>query len=187
MRNECLARGPISHAVVSFYKNQIQPFTGQIDHMLDDGTHAIDTLRWLCGGEAVDIQSTVRRIGVPDINFITATITFSTDAIGVLLASWSSGRRIFSIEMHAPGICAEVNPEGFGTLYADGDASETRLHTESVAESDQFFVYGGFQAKSREFIDGIKTRTQPDSNFADALKTMDIAQRILAQAALRGQ
>jgi len=67
----CLARGPISHAVVRFYKNQIAPFTGAIDHMLDDGTHAIDTLRWICGGEAESIDSTVARSQVPDINVIT--------------------------------------------------------------------------------------------------------------------
>ena len=186
MRNVCLTRGPISHAVVRFYKNQMQPLTGTLDHMLDDGTHAIDTLRWLCGGDAVNIQSRVRRIGVPDINFITATITFSTNAIGILLASWSSGRRIFSVEMHAPGICAEVDPEGMGYLHADGDSAGVSLHTQTAARSDEFHIYGGFQAKSREFIDAIHAGSQPESNFADALKTMDIAQRILAQATLGG-
>lgn len=184
LRNVCLARGPVSHAVVSFYKNQFEPFTGPIDHMLDDGTHAIDTLRWLCGGEVVEIQSSVRRIGVPDINFITATLAFSTGAVGILLANWTSGRRKFSIEMHAPGICAEVNPEATGYLYADGDVDGVRYTSQEVAASDEFFVYGGFQAKSREFINAIQTGTQPQSSFGDAHKTMEIAHRILAQATL---
>jgi len=184
MREACLARGPISHAVVRFYKNHITPFTGAIDHMMDDGTHAIDTLRWICGGEAVDIQSTVARRGVPDINVITATIQFSTGATGVLLANWSSGRRTFSIEMHAPGICAEVDPEGTATLYADGDTAGTARDTTAAAGSDKFFVYGGFQAKSREFIDAVRNGTQPSSHFADAFKTMRIAHRILARATL---
>jgi predicted dehydrogenase len=186
MRDACLARGPITHAVVRFYKNQITPFTGAIDHMLDDGTHAIDTLRWLCGGEAVAIDSTVARCRVPDINLITATIQFSTGAIGVLMANWASGRRTFSIEMHAPGICAEVDPEDTATLYADGDTTGQRVHTADAAKSDEFFVYGGFQAKSREFIDAIRAGRQPSSNFGDALKTMEIAHQILAQATLAG-
>jgi virulence factor len=184
MRDACLARGPITHAVVRFYKNQIAPFTGAIDHMLDDGTHAIDTLRWICGGEVAEINSTVARCQVPDINIITATIQFSTGAIGVLMANWSSGRRTFSIEMHAPGVCAEIDPEGTATLYADGDTTGQSIHTSEVAESDEFFVYGGFRAKSREFIDAIRAGSQPSSNFGDALKTMEITHRILAQASL---
>jgi predicted dehydrogenase len=186
MRNACLERGPIQHAVVRFYKNDSVPFTGAIDHMLDDGTHAIDTLRWLCGGEVVDIQSSVRRAGVPDINFITSTLTFDTGATGILLTSWTSGRRIFSIEMHAPGICAELDTEGEGRLYADGDTTGIASNSQQVAGSDDFYVFGGFQAKSREFIDAIRTGTLPSSHFGDAWKTMDIAHRILAQATLAG-
>lgn len=187
MRDACLARGPITHAVVRFYKNQIIPFTGALDHLLDDGTHAIDTLRWLCGGDVLDVQSEVRRIGVPDVNLICATLSFSTGAVGVLLANWSSGRRIFSIEMHAPGICAELDPEGVAHCYADGDGAGLHRHTTEAAGSDELFVYGGFQAKSREFLDAIQTGSQPGSHFADALRTMEVAHRILAQAALRGQ
>jgi predicted dehydrogenase len=182
----CLRRGPITHAVVRFYKNDIRPFTGAIDHMLDDGTHALDTLRWLCGGEVVEIQSQLKRVGVPDINFITATLTFSTGATGMLLASWSSGRRIFSVEMHAPGICAEVDTEGETVIYADGDTTGTTMTSQSVAGSDEFFIFGGFQAKNREFIDAVRTASQPSSSFGDALKTMQVAHRILAQAALAG-
>lgn len=185
-RDTCLERGPITHAVVRFYKNDIRPFIGAIDHMLDDGTHALDTLRWLCGGDVVDIQSQLKRVGVPDINFITATLAFSTGATGMLLASWSGGRRIFSVEMHAPGICAEVDTEGETAIYADGDTAGTMMTSQSVAGSDEFFIFGGFQAKNREFIDAIRIGSQPSSNFQDALKTMKIAHRILAQATLAG-
>jgi predicted dehydrogenase len=185
-RNTCLERGPITHAVVRFYKNDIRPFTVAIDHMLDDGTHAIDTLRWLCGGEVVDIHSQLKRVGTPDINFIAATLQFSTGATGILLASWSSGRRIFSVEMHAPGICAEVDTEGDTTIYADGDTTGTTMTSLLVAGSDEFFVFGGFQAKNREFIDALRGGATPSSSFPDALKTMQVAHRILAQAALAG-
>jgi len=183
-RDACRERGPITHAVVRFYKNDIRPFTGSIDHMLDDGTHALDTLRWLCGGEVVEIQSRLKRVGVPDINFITATLAFSTGATGMVLASWSSGRRIFSVEMHAPGICAEVDPEGETVIYADGDTTGTKMTSQSIAGSDEFFIFGGFQAKNREFIDAVRTGSQPSSHFGDALKTMRVAHHILAQATL---
>jgi virulence factor len=186
LREECLKRGPITHAVCEFYKCAPQPFLGARDHMMDDGVHAIDTLRWMCGGEVVDIQCTTRRIGTPDINFILAVLHFDNGATGLMVNSWTSGRRIFRVQMHAPGICAEAEHEGKGRLYADGDVNGTEFDTHTVAGSEEFHVYAGFAGKNREFIDCLKAGKQPDSNFADAVKTMEVAEAILAVALLEG-
>lgn len=181
---ECRRRGPIVHAVCEFYKCSMEPFLGAGSHMMDDGVHAIDTLRWMCGGEVVRVQSLTRRVLVPDINFISAMLHFDNGAVGVMLNSWTSGRRIFRVQMHAPGICAEAEHEGKGRLYADGDTTGVEFDTREVAGSDEFHVYGGFRAKHREFIDCLKAGRQPGSNFSDAVKTMEVADRILAQALL---
>ena len=53
-----------------------------------------------------------------------------------------------------------------------------------IAGSDEFYVYGGFRAKNREFIDAVKSGTQPASHFGDAVKTMEVAETILAAALL---
>ncbi|HEY3282095.1 MAG TPA: Gfo/Idh/MocA family oxidoreductase [Armatimonadota bacterium] len=184
LRGECLKRGPITHAVCEFYKHAPEPFLGARDHMMDDGVHAIDTLRWMCGGEVVGIESTTRRVGTPDINFLQATLHFDNGATGLMLNSWTSGRRVFRVQMHAPGICAEADLEGRATLYADGDTQGIPSTAQEAAGSDQLFVYGGFQAKNREFLDAVRAGTQPASCFADALKTMEVAERILAQGLL---
>ncbi len=180
LRDACLERGPIVHAVCRFYKYEITPFLGALDHILDDSVHAIDTLRWMCGGEVVDVQSSVKSIGVPDTNFVSAMLQFDNGSTGMLLNSWSSGRRIFSIEMHAPGIAVEADLEGDAKLYAEGDTAGVEYNASDVAGSDEFFIYGGFQAKSREFIDSVKSGTLPGSNFSDAVKTMEIAELIHA-------
>ena len=180
----CVARGPITHAVCRFYKCDPQPYLQARDHMMDDGVHAIDTLRWMCGGEVTRIHSVTRRVGVPDINFINVMLEFDNGATGVMMNSWTSGRRIFAVEMHAPGICAEVEHEVAGTVYADGDTTGVRYDTKAVAGSDQLYVFGGFQAKNREFIHGVANGQQPASNFADALKTMEVAEKILAMDVL---
>jgi len=185
LRNECLKRGPIVHAECAFYKCEPKPYLHARDHMMDDGVHAIDTLRWMCGGEVVNVASQCKRIGTPDINFISALLEFDNGTTGVMLNSWTSGRRIFKVEMHAPGICVEAEHEVKGVLYADGDTKGVVYDTKAVAGSDQLYVYGGFQAKNREFIDAVKAGTQPSSNFADALKTMEVAEIILAQALLK--
>ncbi len=187
LREECLRRGPIVHAVCTFYKCNIAPFTGARDHMMDDGVHAIDTLRWMCGGRVRGVHSVTRRVLVPDINFITAFLEFDNGATGVMMNSWTSGRRTFRVEMHAPGICAEVEHEGKGHLYADGDTAGTQYDSRQVAGSEELFVYGGFQAKHREFVDCVRAGRQPGSCFADALLTMEVAETILAQAHLAGR
>lgn len=186
LRNECLKRGPIAHAVCEFYKCNPEPFLDARDHMLDDGVHAIDTLRWICGGEVTSVQSVTRRAGVPDINYFSALLQFDNGATGVLMNSWTSGRRVFRVQMHAPGICAEAEHEGKGTLYADGDTTGSAYDTREVAGSPDLYVYGGFRDKNREFIDAVKYGTQPGSCFADAVKTMEVAEIILAQSLLRG-
>lgn len=184
LREECLKRGPIFHAICEFYKCSISPFLGARDHMMDDCVHAIDTVRWMCDGEVVNVRSLTKNIMVPDINYIMSTLEFDNGAIGIVMNSWTSGRRIFRVQMHAPGICAEAEHEGKGYLYADGDTKGVEYDTREVAESDQIYVFGGFRAKNREFIDSIKSGNQPGSNFSDAVKTMEVAEIILAQSLL---
>ncbi|WP_135556667.1 Gfo/Idh/MocA family protein [Paenibacillus cymbidii] len=186
LREECLKRGPITHAVCRFYKSSMTPFLGARDRMMDDTVHAIDTIRWMCGGNVVKVESTTKRVGVPDINFVSATLSFDNGSHGYLLNSFSSGRRIFSVEMHAPNICAEAELETRGCLYADGDIAGVAYDAREAAGSNEKFIYGGFQPKHREFIDCLKEGTQPSSNFQDALKTMEVAETILAQALMNG-
>lgn len=181
MREACLERGPIVHAICRFYKCALSPFVSGPGHMMDDGVHAIDTLRWMCGGEVKRVHSISRNIDTPDLNFFSALMEFDNGSTGMLINSWTSGRRIFDVEMHARGICVEAEHEGQAVLYADGDTTGIVYDTKEVSKSDQNFVYGGFQAKNREFIDAVINDRLPSSHFGDAIKTMEIAEKILAQ------
>lgn len=185
LRDECLKRGPITHAACKFYKSEIDPFLGARDRMMDDTVHSIDTVRWMCGGEVVGIESQTRRVGVPDINYISATLEFDNGSLGYLINSWSSGRRIFHVEMHAPNICVEAEHENKAYMYADGDTTGVEYDAKSFSGSDQLHVYGGFYNKHREFIDAVKTGVKPSSHFSDALKTMEVAEKILAKSLLK--
>jgi virulence factor len=196
LREQLLARGPIVHAVCEFYKAGPNPMVGPRDHMLDDSVHAIDTVRWMCGGgagsasgaEIVGIDGHCKRIGTPDVNWISATLQFANGATGVVLNSWCSGRRVFRVQMHAPGIACDADVEGLATLYADGDTTGVTYQARDVAGSDQTYVFGGFQAKNREFIESLKSGTEVTSSpFRDCLKTMEVAEKLLAQSLLRGE
>jgi predicted dehydrogenase len=187
MRQECLQHGPITHAVCEFFKYDPMPYLQARDHMLDDCTHAIDTVRWMCGGDVVAVESHCKRVGVPDINWIEAMLQFDNGATGFVVNSWSSGRRIFRVQMHAPGVLVDADIEGKARLYARGDVGGQEYDTREVAGSDDYYVFGGFRAKNREFIESLKHgKDVTSSPFRDCLKTMEVAERILAQALLRG-
>lgn len=184
MRDKCLERGPITHALCRFYKCMIEDNFNSRDHMMDDCVHSIDTLRWICGGEVVKIESFTKRVQVHDINFISATLHFDNGSTGYLINSWSTGKRIFSVEMHAPNIYAEVEHEIGGRIYADGDTVGVEYSATEAAQSDKFEVYTGVSNLAREFVDCCKNHTQPQTNFTNEVKTMEIAEKILAQALL---
>ena len=188
MRQACLKKGPITHATCEFFKCQIAPGTFATGHMMDDCTHSIDTVRWMCGGEVVSIDSHCKRIGVPDINWIGAMLHFDNGSTGLVINSWSSGRRVFRVQMHAPGIYCDAEVEGKAHLYADGDYDGVEYDTRQVAGSDDLRIFAGFEAKNRQFIDAIKTgKPVTGSPFSDCVKTVEVAETILAQTMLRNQ
>lgn len=185
MKEACAQKGAINHAMVEFYKYDITPMTGARDRMLDDYIHCVDTARWLCGGDVIKIESIGRNLLVPDINFIGAALHFDNGAVCYAVGNWSSGRRIFRVNMHAPGICADTEPEKEAYLYSEGDDKGVRYEAAVVAGSEELFVYGGFRNKHREFIDSILSGTDCTSSpFSDALKTMKVCENILAQTML---
>ncbi len=181
MRRRCLERGAITHAVCEFYKCDMSPQYSASDHLHDDCTHSVDTVRWMCGGAVTDVESRCKRVGTPDVNWVMATLHFDSGSTGVVLNSWSSGRRVFRVQMHAPGVYVDAEVEGKAYLYADGDYEGVEYDTRRVAGSEELFVFGGFQQKSREFIDSLKRGEELTSSpFRETLETMRIVERIVA-------
>jgi virulence factor len=183
MRRRLLERGPITHGVVEFFKYDMTPMLGARDRVMDDGTHAIDTARWICGGEVIKVESECKRIGVPDINWIGATLHFDNGSTCMVTCSWSSGRRVFRTQMHSPGGYADIELEGEARLYLGGDYKGQVFRTQDIAGDDRNFVYGGFREKNREFIDSLKSGVDRCSSpFRDTIKTMRVCHAILALA-----
>ena len=185
-RDECLKRGEITVSVCKFYKYLIEPQTCARDHMMDDSVHAIDTIRWMCGGEVVDISSNMRAFMVPDYNIINAMLKFDNGSVGILMNNWSSGKRIFGVEMHAPGIYVDAEHEVGANIYRDGNLVPEFISTESAAGSDEYYVHSGLVNKTRDFIDCCRSKKPCESDFNDAYKTMEIAEKILAKSLLNG-
>jgi predicted dehydrogenase len=190
LRDECLKRGPMTHVLCKFYKSEIKDFLGARDHMMDDSVHAIDTLRWMAGSEVVKVESVTNRVGTVDINFIMAQLTFANGCVGHLMNNWSSGKRIFAVEMHAPGIFVEAEHEGKGFMYTDGNLTPTVFDTAEFAGSTDNHVFTGVLAAAEDFVNccvksGQPGSKQPECSFENTVNTMKVAEVILAQSLLK--
>jgi predicted dehydrogenase len=184
LREECLKRGPLTHAVCKFYKSEIRDYLVARDHMMDDAVHAIDTLRWMAGSEVVKVDSVTNRVQVQDINIIMAQLVFANGCIGHLMTNWSSGKRIFAVEMHAPGIFVEAEHEAKGYLYADGNLTPQVFDTAEVAGSQELYIYTGVLAAAEDFVNCCLNGGRPMCCFENTVNTMKVAEVILAQSLL---
>lgn len=185
MLDKCHSHGAVNHAVVEFYKCDMNPMSSAADHLHDDCTHSIDTLRWICGGEVISVESDFKRIGTPDINWVHSTLQFDNGSTGIVINSWASGRRIFRVEIHCPSAYADVELENKAYFYENGNYEGEEYDCKEIAGGEEFYEYGGFQLKSREFIDSIKCgKCMTSSPFSDVLKTMRILETIVAQSVL---
>ncbi|MDR0554217.1 MAG: Gfo/Idh/MocA family oxidoreductase [Treponema sp.] len=184
LRGEVLKRGAVTHAVCKFYKSDMNSMLGARDHMMDDSVHAIDTLRWMTGSEVVKVDSVTRRVGTVDINFIMAQLTFANGAVGHLMNNWSSGKRIFAVEMHAPGIFVEAEHETKGYLYADGSLTPKVYDVAEAAGSSEGHVSSGVLAAAEDFVNCCVKGGQPMACFESTINTMKVAEVILAQSLL---
>jgi predicted dehydrogenase len=185
LREEALKHGEITHAVCKFYKADCSNFLGARDHMMDDTVHALDTLRWMVGSEVKSIDSVCRRIGTVDINYIMAQMTFENGAVGHLMNNWSSGKRIFAVEMHSPGCFVEAEHEGMGYIYENGSLTPTHAYNaEEFAGSHDNYYHQGVYAAAKAWVEGCQGGPEPMCSFKNAVNTMKLAEIILAQALL---
>ena len=189
----CLQKGPIHSAVATFYKNSVGrgPYSrGAIDALTSDAIHAVDTLRYLCGGEVESVASHVRRLGAEYTNAHEALVRFSTGAVGVILTNFMCGRRIFTVEAHSPGISFFGDLEEGGRIFADGQTEPARTFTPLPSDHDTSPYYefkipeinipktAWHTDVNRHFLDCIRKNRQPETHFGDALKTMELVDAI---------
>jgi len=178
----CEERGPVHTAVATFYKNAMGAgpyYGGAMDILTCDAIHAVDTLRYLCGGDVLSVASDVRRLLAEHYTAHLALVRFSSGATGVLLTNWMTGRRFFTIEIHATGISLFGDPEEGGKIYADG--KNEPLRTLDLAEmcgtTENYRACGPYDM-NLHFIDCVRRGVQPETNFDDATKTMELVNSI---------
>lgn len=176
-------RGPLIQCLSRFVKSAgVNPYyNGAIDILTCDAIHAVDLLRWM-GGEIKHISSTVSKFYAEIDNAFNSLVEFENGGVGMLLTNWVTGRRIFSAEMHSHNFSVFAEPDDKAVFYKDGSTEGEELPSTDAASSTEQHVFLGFYGESRHFMDCIKSGRQPQTNFADAVKTMELVERIYRSA-----
>ncbi|MBN2307402.1 MAG: Gfo/Idh/MocA family oxidoreductase [Candidatus Hydrogenedentes bacterium] len=175
------AHGPIHTVEVNFIKFAPDPvnyYGGAIDILSCDAVHAVDTLRYLCGGDVLSVASSVRALDADSPNSFYALVTFSSGVTGILKTNWACGHRVFSVEMHTTGMSAYAEPDVSGAIYKDGSTEPEPYDPAGCAKSDATWHKLGFFGENRHFIDCVKSGKQPCSNIEDTVATMELVDRI---------
>ena len=181
--------GPVQQAVASFYKfappQECHPYyRGAMDILRCDAIHAVDALRYYCGlSEVMSVTAQVRTLDAWYATNFIATIRFENDAVGVLMANWRAGRRLFQFEFHTFGASAFVDADGTGEVWrGTQDEPVLRSNQFEAAGNEAAYIRQGFYAVNRAFIDAIRSDCQLHNNLRDAVKSLKLCDRIYESA-----
>ncbi len=184
-RRRVMERGPIELASVTFYKYHFagEYYDGVVDILTCDAIHALDLVRFLCGGEVRSLAASVRQTGGEDYpNSWQALMEFDTGATGLLMAHWTAGKRFHHAEFHAKGISCFTEFEKSADIWADNSSEPVHLDAAEFTGASEVHKTFGFFAENRHFIDCIQSGQLPSSHFGDAVKTMELVDRIYHSA-----
>ena len=184
-------RGPLHQCLAGFHKFEAGPDNygygrGAVSHLTSDIIHAVDALRWMAGGEVVAVAADNRAVDMPFVNNHNAIVTFSTGCVAILTASRRSGRRDgHYFEMHGQGVSAFADDQWRATVYRDGADEGESIDAAEAGGGSETISTASLRLLRRE--PALHRRHQgrpphrPDASatsFADAVKTMDLVDRI---------
>ncbi len=151
-------------------------YGGGTDVLYSDVIHAVDTLRWMAGGNVQDVYSDIRAYGQEFAVAFNALVRFDNKATGFLQSNWRVGARQLRMEMHGLGISCLVTPEEGAVIYEQGKPPEHLVASDLAGGKESFRI--GFLQEARHFITCLQEGRQPDTNLYDALKTMKLCDEV---------
>jgi virulence factor len=188
-------RGPVHSVLVANLKStrdfSMPASTGVLDQLTSDGMHAVDNLRWLASGEVERVTSHVRTRYIPGpvANAVMAQVEFSSGAVaqlhyshvtgGSAITEGATATGVFKAEIHGKNVSAYVDAERESSIVADNGVPEVfgaRAFTSEMGDDPNYWL--GFWHESRYFIDCVREGRQPHCNFADAVKSWELIERI---------
>ena len=144
---------------------------------LENAIHMVDLLRWFCG-EAVDVHGRAAFTDPYRETTAAATLRFDSGALAVLLANRSTSHWVERLEVFGHGRSAVVEAPDRVSLGQDGQARVTEMtpiHMGWAHVADKL----GFRQELEHFVECVRTRAEPRTSGADAVRTQALMDRLL--------
>jgi predicted dehydrogenase len=172
--------GPPSMAMAEFHKDMAGegPYYG-ISILRTDIIHVVDALRDLCG-DVTEVTAHVDHqyeTWEGSYNLFNALLRFENGASGILSANRTSGNRYERFEYHGRSISTYIRAPEQAEIYRKGQPVETVTGETLTGSTDSRLTYG-YKAENQHFIDCILEDRLARTHFGDAVKTMEVVDRI---------
>lgn len=112
-------KGPVSLATTTFNKQLPQRGDEFTTTLWNDLIHIVDLLRYLAGGEPVEVTAYQDQFGGAGFDHYTALVRFDNRVTGVMLGNRASGGRVLRSELHGVGIGCYMKIPGEIEIHED--------------------------------------------------------------------
>ena len=149
---------------------------------LENGIHMVDLLRWFCG-EAVDVQA---HSWAPDPyreEGAAALIRFDTGSTAVLAAARCAGEWDERLDAYGDFSTVRVLAPDQVTVVRDGVSAVTEMRPRAAGWAD-ITETAGFAPCLDHFLHCVRTRTDPLTTAAEAYRSQELMEAVLAAAGL---
>ena len=173
------SKGPVSLATATFNKQMLGGDGKEFSTTLwNDVSHVVDLLRYMAGGEPVEVHAYRDRFGGESRNHYTALVRFDNGSTGAVFGNRASGGRVLRSELHGVGIgCYMKIPEEI-EIYEDDESRIVGGWEVDGVDMDDVRRYEGTLTMHEHFVDCVLNRKTPISDLRDVIHSIHLVDRI---------
>jgi virulence factor len=154
--------------------------------LLNDAIHVVDALRWFCGGEVEDVSARALADDADHETNLTASVRFSSGALGVFVMSRTAGQWHERLEAHGAQQTVAVEYPESVRIVGPGPESRSTQATPAgwgvVSAASRL----GFSALVDHFFDCVASGARPLTSIEEARRTHELVDAIYRAAGLPG-
>ena len=174
-------KGPVSLVTTTFNK-QILGGDGKefTTTLWNDVCHVVDLMRYMAGGEPVEVTAYRDRFGGKSLNHYTALVRFDNGATGALFGNRASGGRVLRSELHGVGVGCYMKIPGEIEILEDNQSRTLNGWEIDGVDEEDVPRYEGVLSMHEHFVDCVHNRKVPISDLRDVIHTIHLVDRIEA-------
>ena len=178
-RRRVAAKGPVSLISTTFNKQRIavEEYTTTL---WNDVCHVVDLLRYMAGGEPVEVTAYQDRFGGDVLNCYTGLVRFDNNATGVVFGNRASGGRVLRSELHGVGVgCYMKIPEEI-EICEDNQTRILKGWEVDGVDAEDTRRYEGTLSMHEHFADCVLKNEVPLTDLRDAIHSIHLVDQLEA-------